>query len=182
MRPLSLAGIWAQARTLRFVACLLGAGFCSVSAGALFLELATPASAQIGPGRKLPRKPQDEKVPTGPSGPVEQQFPFGATWILVDIDGKPVSGDAPSFNLDDKLRATGFGGCNTFSMALYPVRDQKLAAGAIAVTKKTCGKSVDDAEHTVLVGLHSLPTWHLEPNGDLNVKSQVGLMHFKRGL
>jgi hypothetical protein len=37
-------------------------------------------------------------------------------------------------------------------------------------------------EHNVLVGLHSLPVWHLEPNGDLTVKGATGMMHFRRGL
>jgi heat shock protein HslJ len=147
---------------------------------ALLVPFSLPAAAQMG--GKLPRR-QQEKAPTGPTGAAEQQFPFGATWILSDMGGKPLTGDAPSFNLDDKLRATGFGGCNTFSMALYPIKDQKLAAGSIAMTRKNCSKDVDDTEHTMLVTLHSLPKWHLEPNGDLTVTAQNGsVMRFKRGL
>lgn len=145
----------------------------------LMIIAAQSASADMGP--KLPRQQQEEKAPTA-MGAAEQQFPFGATWLLTDIDGKAVSGDAPSFRLDDKLRATGFGGCNSFSLALYPIKDQKLAAGAIATTKKTCGKPLDDVERSVLVGIHSLPTWHLESNGDLTIKAQNGTMHFRRGL
>jgi heat shock protein HslJ len=138
-------------------------------------------SAQLA-GPKLQRK-EVEKAPVR-TGPAEQQFPFGATWILAEIGGKSVSGDAPSFSLDDKLRAVGFGGCNTFSMALYPIREQKLAAGAIAVTRKSCGKDLDETEHNMLVTLHSLPKWHLEPNGDLTVvaANSTTPLRFKRGL
>jgi heat shock protein HslJ len=146
---------------------------------------ASPALAQMslsGGGPPLPHKQKEAPVPKGPTGPAEQQFPFGSTWLLDSIDGKPMSGDVPSFRLDDKLRATGFGGCNSFSMAFYPIKGQKLAAGAIATTKKSCGKPIDDTERTVLVGLHSLPTWHLESNGDLTVKGQTGTMLFHRGL
>ena len=139
-------------------------------------------TAQADKFPEFKRKPKDEPVPTGPSGPVEQQFPFGSTWILDSMDGKPVSGDVPSFRLDDKLRATGFGGCNSFSMAFYPIKGQKLAAGSIATTKKSCGKPADDMERSLLVGLHSLPVWHLESNGDLTVKGQTGTMLFHRGL
>ncbi|MDX7949870.1 META domain-containing protein [Lichenihabitans sp. Uapishka_5] len=144
----------------------------------LALPLSTPVLAQAGP--KLLRKQKEEVYK--PTGAAEQQFPFGATWILYDIGGRSLSGDAPSFSLDDKLRATGFGGCNTFSMALYPIKDQKLAAGSIAMTRKNCGKPVDDTEHDILVGLHSLPKWHLESNGDLTVVGQGPAMRFKRGL
>ena len=155
-------------------------GLTGALALTLMVQFCLPADAQMG--GKMPRR-QQEKAPTGPSGPVEQQFPFGATWILSDMAGKSLTGDAPSFNLDDKLRATGFGGCNTFSMALYPIKDQKLAAGSIAMTRKTCNKDIDDTEHNMLVTLHSLPKWHLEPNGDLTVTAQNGsVMRFKRGL
>jgi heat shock protein HslJ len=155
------------------------AGRAAICGLALVLSLA-PAAAQMGP--KLPRRQQEEK-PKGPTGPAEQQFPYGATWILSEIGGRPVSGDAPSFDLDDKLRATGFGGCNTFSMALYPIREQKLAAGSIAMTKKTCGKDLDETEKSMLVTLHSLPKWHLESNGDLTVTGPNGaVLKFKRGL
>ena len=123
------------------------------------------------------------RIAQGPSGPVEQQFPFGSTWVLSDVGGKAVaSGEPASFRLDDKLRAEGFGGCNTFSMALYPIKEQKLAAGSIATTRKSCGKPVDDAERALLVTLHSLPTWHLEPNGDLTIKGANSVMRFHRGL
>ena len=153
-------------------------GLCALAL-VLALPLSSPAFAQMG-GKMLRR--QQEKAPT-PTGPAEQQFPFGATWILSEVAGKSVAGDAPSFNLDDKLRAVGFGGCNTFSMALYPIKEQKLAAGSIAMTRKTCSKDVDDTEHTMLVTLHSLPKWHLESNGDLTVTAQNGsVMRFRRGL
>lgn len=152
----------------------------AVVAAALVTVSGQAALAQFGP---KPARKEPEKAPVR-TGPAEQQFPFGATWILSEIGGKSVSGDAPSFTLDDKLRAVGFGGCNTFSMALYPIREQKLAAGAIALTRKTCGKDLDDTEHNMLVTLHSLPKWHLESNGDLTVTAANSStpMRFKRGL
>ena len=153
--------------------------------GAALALLVVVQTVDVARADKFPafkRKEKEDPLPKGPSGPVEQQFPFGSTWILDSIDTKPVSGDVPSFRLDDKLRATGFGGCNSFSMAFYPIKGQKLAAGSIATTKKSCGKPLDDVERSVLVGLHSLPVWHLESNGDLTVKGQTGTMLFHRGL
>ena len=111
----------------------------------------------------------------------EPQFPFGADWTLVELNGRPVSGDAPSFRLDDKGRASGFAGCNTYSMTLYPVRNQKLLAGAIAMTRKACDKTAMSTERLLLVSLHSVPTWRVE-NGELFIKSSTASMRFRRGI
>ena len=157
---------------------LLGIGQTVAVACFLTTMTCSGATAQIA---GMTQGKEEPKIPKGPTGPEEQQFPFGANWTLVDIDGRPPAGDQPSFTLDDKLRAIGFGGCNTFSMALYPIKGQKLAAGSIAATRKTCGKPIDDGERAFLIGIHSLPTWHLEPNGDLTLKGQ-NAMRFRRGL
>lgn len=112
----------------------------------------------------------------------EKQFPVDATWILQTMNGKPVTGEPPSFRIDSALRGSGFSGCNSFSTTLYPIRDQKLAAGAIALTRKTCDKAVMSTERSFLVGLHSLPRWDLRPDGDLTVTGASGPMVFRRGL
>ena len=111
----------------------------------------------------------------------EPQFPVDANWTLAAVDGKPVSGDPPSFTLDDKYRATGFSGCNTYSMALFPMRGQKLGAGAIALTRKQCDKPVMLLERAFLVGLHSLPTWSIE-GADLVIKGPTVTLRFRRGI
>jgi heat shock protein HslJ len=128
------------------------------------------------------RRHQNKTPDTPQAASPEKNFPIGTTWILQSINGKPVSGDPPTFQLDSVLRATGFSGCNTFSMALYPVKDQKLAAGAIAMTHRTCDKDVMLAERNFLVGLHSLPKWDSTPNGDLTVTGASGVMSFRRGI
>ena len=160
----------------------LGRSGVSLALAALLMAGPSVTAASAAGFAKVPKQAPDAPVPKGPTGPAEQQFPFGATWLLDSINGKPASGDVPSFRLDDKLRAVGFGGCNSFSMALYPIKDQKLAAGSIAATKKSCGKPLDDMERSMLIGLHSLPVWHLESNGDLTVKGESGTMLFRRGL
>ena len=140
---------------------------------AAVLALVTPQGA-----RALSRHPQ---AAPGPLPIPEPPFPFGADWTLVDIDGKPVSGDRPSFRLDDKDRATGFAGCNTYSMTLYPVRNQRLLAGAIAMTHKSCDRPAMVTERLLLVGLHSAPTWRLE-NGELLIRTSATSMRFRRGI
>lgn len=142
--------------------------------------LALPLAAQ---GQERPsRRPADSRPALRPGAP-EKPFPFGTTWVLRAIDGKPVAAaDPPSFSLDQTLRATGFAGCNTFSMALYPIKDQKLAAGAIAMTRKVCDKGMMAAERGFLVGLHSLPRWEVSPLGDLTIRAPAAVMAFRRGI
>lgn len=125
------------------------------------------------------REPEPDTVQ--PLAKPEPQFPVNANWTLVQMNGKPVPGDPPSFTLDDKYRASGFSGCNTYSMALYPMRGQKLGAGAIALTRKQCDKTVMLFERAFLVGLHSLPTWTLE-GGDLVIKGPTATLRFRRGV
>lgn len=140
--------------------------------------LALPVAAR---GQE-PRRHADPRAATRP-GPPEKTFPFGETWVLRAVNGKPVAAtDPPSFSLDQTLRATGFAGCNTFSMALYPIKDQKLAAGGIALTRKVCAKETMAAEHGFLVGLHSLPRWELSAVGDLTIRAPAAVMAFRRGI
>jgi heat shock protein HslJ len=142
------------------------------------LLAATAAEAQSLHGR--------HQKPDAPAAPApatqEKNFPLNNTWILQSINGKPVVGEPPTFQLDSTLRASGFSGCNTFSMILYPIKDQKLAGGAIALTHRTCDKDVMLAEHNFLVGLHSLPKWDSTPNGDLVITGATGAMLFRRGI
>ncbi len=142
----------------------------------IFVALAaTSAQAQFG----RPKPPEETRIEKREAG---KAFPFGATWVLQTINGTAAPGEAPSFTLDERLRATGFAGCNSFSMALYPIKGQKLAAGAIAVTKRTCDKAVMLSERNFLVGLHSLPAWDLSASGELSLKGATGLMVFRRGI
>ena len=125
------------------------------------------------------RAPSPEAVQ--PFARPEPQFPLNANWTLADVNGKPAPGDPPSFRLDDTYRASGFSGCNTYSMTLYPVRGQKLGAGSIAMTRKQCDRAVMLFEHAFLVCLHAVPTWSSE-NGDLVVKCPATVLRFRRGI
>lgn len=138
------------------------------------------AIAGVAEATARPRVPRTHEPPQAAAR--EQTFPIGATWVLQSIDGKPTEGEAPSFRIDDALRGTGFAGCNSFSMTLYPIKGQKLAAGAIAVTRKACDKPVLATERSFLIGLHSLPTWALSESGDLSLKGATGVMLFRRGI
>jgi heat shock protein HslJ len=82
--------------------------------------------------------PSREELGTPQSAPVQQQqeknFPLGASWTAVSLNGKPIADRRATLQVDANLRGTGFGGCNTFSAAAYPLRQQGFAVGPLALS------------------------------------------------
>lgn len=80
-----------------------------------------------------------EQPPAAKSGgltPMQpKQFPVGVQWVLVSLNGKSVGLNQPTLQLDAQLRMRGFGGCNTFSAVAYPLKNQGLAVGPLALTR-----------------------------------------------
>ena len=143
---------------------------------ALLAAFATISSAHAQtssvPGRPAgPTRQVDTKVPQ--PGERDKVFPLGASWVAVSLNGKPFSGDRPSFKLDDQLRATGFSGCNTYATAAYPLREQGLAVGPFALTKKSCDKTTMAIEQAFLVALRSSGKWDIQGR-NLIIQTQNG--------
>lgn len=119
------------------------------------------------------------------SAPIPQQqeknFPLGASWTLVAVNGKPVSNQKATLIVDMNLRGTGFGGCNTFSAAAYPLRQQGFAVGPIALTKRACDKGLLEFERAYLTALRATRNWDLV-NGRLILKGGAGELTLSRSL
>lgn len=137
-------------------------------------------SAASADASSLHRGQRHDVAPPSLARP-EPSFPVNVTWTLSRLNDKPIVGDPPSFTLDDKWRATGFAGCNTFAMELYPVRGQKLIGSAIALTRKACDTPIAMRERSFLIGLHSQPRWSLD-GPDLLITGYTGPMRFRRGI
>jgi heat shock protein HslJ len=134
---------------------------------------ATAAAAQSA-------RPQQQVLPPKPRQQ-DKIFPLGASWIAVSLNGKPFSGDRPSFTLNQQFRATGFGGCNTYSATAYPLREQTLAVGPFALTKKSCPGNVMAIEQQFLVALRSSQKWD-QQGSTLIIKTGNGELRFERAL
>jgi heat shock protein HslJ len=128
------------------------------------------ASPSAAPGAVMVPQPRQDKI-----------FPLGATWIAVSLNGKPFSGDRPSFSLDQQFRAKGFSGCNTYAATAYPLKEQNLAVGPFALTKKACDKALMASEQAFLVALRSAAKWD-QQGSTLIIKSQNGELRFERAL
>ena len=120
--------------------------------------------------------------PPQPMPPQQKNFPLDETWQLKELDGKPVSADVDaSLKIDGALHASGYSGCNSWSAVIYPVKDQHLAMGPPALTKKQCDKDTMAIEFGFLSALLAQPTWDLV-NGELVIKGPRGEMRLARSL
>ncbi|BCM84027.1 META domain-containing protein [Methylobacterium indicum] len=156
----------------------------ALAAGAVaLLASATQASAQnmLGYGQKNRDKAaQPQYIP--PMKAQEKVFPLDSTWTAVSLNGKPFAGaDRPSFIIDKQYRARGFGGCNTFAATAFPLKEQHLAVGPLALTKRSCDKAVGASEMQFLTALRTSGQWDLV-GSQLVIKSQAGELRFDRAL
>ncbi|GJE81346.1 META domain-containing protein [Methylorubrum thiocyanatum] len=157
---------------------------CAVAASML---ATVPAAAQMGMGGNpsgFGAGKQPEKKPQYVPGakPTEKMFPLGSMWTAVSMNGKPFTGaDRPSFIIDAQYRARGYGGCNTFTATAFPLREQHLAVGPLALTKKTCDKALAASEQAFLIALRTAGKWDLD-GSQLVIRSQNGELRFDRAL
>jgi heat shock protein HslJ len=123
-----------------------------------------------GPAAQAPQPRQMDKI-----------FPLGASWIAVSLNGRPFTGERPSFTIDQRLRATGFGGCRNFTTVAYPLREQGLAVGPFELTRKSCSKDVMAREEAFLVALRTAAKWE-QQGSTLVLRSPNGELRFERAL
>jgi heat shock protein HslJ len=147
-------------------------GFLSPAAALLIAACTTGALAQM----------RENDDPLKPIGPAFKNFPLDQTWSLRMINDKPIpAGLDVSLQIDGSLRGSGYTGCNTWSATLYPIKEQKLMMGPVALTKKQCAKDVMAIELGFLSALLGQPSWDLV-NGELVVKGPRGTLRFDRSL
>lgn len=150
-----------------------------VALALLVAAVASNAEAQRRRSEDDPQKtPQRGEVPPPKQ---EKIFPAKVQWVAVSLNGKPFSGERPTFILDEQFRVRGFGGCNTFSAVAYPLREQHIAVGPLAITKKGCDKALMDAERIFLVALRTSAQWDVA-GPQLIIKGQNGELKFERSL
>jgi len=149
---------------------------------ALAVPMLTPGEAMAQRRQQMPsREEMGGGVTPIPMPQQEKNFPLGASWSVVAMNGKPVQERRATLIVDQNLRGTGFGGCNTFSASAYPLRQQGFAVGPIAVTKRSCDKGALDFEKAFLMALRSANKWDLV-NGRLVLKGGAGELTLSRSL
>ena len=155
-------------------------GYAAILA-AMAAPMLVPTDAQAQRRNQMPSR---EELGTPQSAPIQQQeknFPLGAAWTVISLNGKPVADRRATLMVDANLRGTGFGGCNTFSAAAYPLRSQGFAVGPLALTKRSCDKALSDFERAYLTALRGTRNWDLV-EGKLVLKGAAGELRFDRAL
>ncbi|HEV7440944.1 MAG TPA: META domain-containing protein [Methylobacterium sp.] len=165
-------------------ATLIAALVCAVAAGSVTAATQVQAQGMSGFGKKN-RRPggEEEKKQYIPAAKAQEKiFPLDSTWTAVTLNGKPFGGvDRPSFIIDKQYRARGYGGCNTFAATAFPLREQHLAVGPLALTKKSCDKGLQSVEQAFFVALRTAAQWDLV-GSQLVIKSPNGEIRFDRAL
>ena len=137
------------------------------------------ALALIGGLMAMPALAQ--QAPAGGATAQSKAFPVNVQWSLKSVNGAAVAGEQPTLQLDSQLRMRGFAGCNTFSATAYPLRNQGITVGPLAVTKKMCDKAVMEAEKSYLLGLRTAQQWDVK-DGFLYMRSEKSELKFERAL
>ncbi len=148
------------------------------------LALALCVLPQLADAQGLRQPPRGQDEPSGPRprGEPEKIFPTGVLWVLTEVNGKPIpAGTDATLTIDGNNRGTGSAGCNTWSSPMVAIQGQKLAMGAIAMTRRSCPAPVMAFERSYLTALHGGPSWDIVVT-DLVVKAQNMTLKFKRGL
>lgn len=153
-----------------------------VVVGALF---ATSAAFGQGMGWSQRKKGNEDQQSSGyeqVKKGEEKKFPLGASWIATSMNGKAFTGsERPGFTLDEQFRVQGFGGCNSFSATAFPLRQQGIAVGPLALTRRSCEKAQMDAETAFLSALRTSSKWETQ-TGSLIIKGPNGELKFERSL
>lgn len=144
------------------------------------LALAVPANAQFRKqgGQQNQTAPQSEIQPKKQN---DKTFPLGKSWLAVSLNGKAYAGERPAFTLDQQFRARGFGGCNTYSAVAFPLREQGIAVGPLALTRRACDKDTMAKETAFLSALRYSQKWDMVA-GQLVVKGPAGEIVFDRSI
>lgn len=141
---------------------------------------ASPALSQM-----MGRRGNQDQQQTGyvkPPTKEEKRFPLGSSWVVVSLNGKAYAGrERPSFAMDDQFRVRGFGGCNSFSATAFPLREQGIAVGPLAMTKRSCDKPLMDSEQVFLTALRTSAKWDTVV-GSLVIKGPNGELKLERAL
>lgn len=145
---------------------------------ALLAAVAAPQAAAQNFG--MP-DPGEQQAPQVPPPMMPKQFPLGVTFEAATLNGRAFEGERPAMTLDETLRLRGFSGCNNYSATAYPLRDQGLAVGPFALTRRDCDAATMRKERSFLEALRAAQRWDTE-GPRLTIQGPRGELVLERAL
>lgn len=115
-------------------------------------------------------------LPTAAPADDDDGSPLAASWVAVELNGKPVDGLTLDYAVD---KVSGTGGCNRFNGPIT-IDDDAIQIGPLASTRMFCeGKS--DTETQYFTALEAARSFSVEDNM-LSLKAEDGhvLLKFKK--
>lgn len=114
------------------------------------------------------------------SAGLDSRWRGDAEWFALDINGVPVSGTAPTLRLGDG-RATGNGGCNSFSAGFRTQSRERVTLTGLSSTRKACDPAVMEQESRYFSILQNVQGYNFYASGDFSLIAGDGrAVRFRR--
>ena len=105
----------------------------------------------------------------------------GVQWRAVDINGIPVTGATPPTLLLQGGRATGSGGCNSFTGSFQTLTKARVRMSGISSTRMACDPAIMDQERRYLSILEGAEGYSFYADGSVSLISGDGrAIRFRR--
>jgi heat shock protein HslJ len=119
---------------------------------------------------------------SGCAGTVGGHLFTGQDWRASDINGVPVIGERPlTLRLEKGERASGHGGCNSFSGGYQRMSKEGIRFTALSTTRVACAPEIMDQERRYLSILESVQGYSFYSDGGLSLIAPDGrAIRFRR--
>ena len=106
----------------------------------------------------------------------------GGEWRATDVNGVPVAGERPlTLRFDAGGRASGSGGCNSFTTDYRKRSDSRLEFGPVVATEMACEAAITAQETRYLAILDAAESYSRYGDGSLSIIAPDGrAVRFRR--
>ncbi|MDQ0472676.1 META domain-containing protein [Labrys wisconsinensis] len=127
----------------------------------------------------------DSPTPTGatpiipkPIQAADLPFPFDRTLVAVSYKDQRFKDDRPSILVSQNNRGTGYSACNNWSATVLARKDNTMAVGPVAISKRVCDARLMHNEQVFLFVLKTAAQWKFDGR-TLTINGPYGPMTFE---
>jgi heat shock protein HslJ len=105
-------------------------------------------------------------------------FPFDRTMVAVTYKDQHFKDDRPSILVSQNNRGTGYSACNNWSATVIARKDNRMAVGPVAISKRVCDARLMHNEQVFLFVLRTAQAWTYDGR-ILTINGPYGPMTFE---